>query len=93
MDLGNISEEEEAFVLAVDLFMYALLSQIFKNNLLTCEFVAVVSGTILSSRKAVGRDEFVTTILALPVDEVGGHEDLLTKFLVDILEILDEIKD
>lgn len=92
MDLGHISEEEEAFVLAIDLFMYALLSQIFKNNLLSCELVAVVGGAILSSRKAVGRDEFVTAVLALPVDEVGGHQDLIAKFLVDVLEILDEIK-
>lgn len=93
MDLCHISEEEEAFVLAIDLFMYALLSQIFKNNLLSCELVAVVGGAILSSRKAVGRDEFITTVLALPVDEVGCHEDLFAKLLVDVLEVLDKIKD
>ena len=93
MNLGHISEEEEAFVLTVYLFMYALLSQIFKNNLLSCEFVAVVGGAILSSRKAVGWDEFVAAVLALPVDEVGGHQDLIAEFLIDVLEILDEIKD
>jgi hypothetical protein len=92
MDRGNISPEQESLVVVVGEFVDALLSEIFENDFLATEFVAVISCAVSSSSETVGLDEIVTTVHALPVHEVRGHEYFFTEFFVNFLEVLDEIE-
>ena len=75
MNRSDVSEEQISFVLGVHSLVDALLSQVFKYNLLTTKLVAMVSGTILASSVAVGSDEVITTIHAFPVHVMGCHEN------------------
>lgn len=90
---GHISEEEEALILIIDLLINTFLSQILKDDLFAFELVSVVGRAISSAREAVGLDEILSAVHALPVDEVWGHEHLLAELSVNILEVLDEIED
>lgn len=90
---GDVSEEQVSLIVVIRPFMDALLSQVLQNDLLPTELVAVVSGAVPSSSVAVGVDEVFTTVHALPVYEMRGHEDLITKLLVDFLKVLNEVED
>ena len=59
---------------------------------MTLELVSVISRAISSACEAVSSDEVFTTVDTLPVDEVWGHEYLVSKLFINVLEILDEVK-
>lgn len=53
----------------------------------------MVGRTVSAPGEAVHINEVITAIHALPVHEVGTHENSVAEFFVDVLEVLNEIKD
>ena len=92
MDLGYVTEEQVILFIIIGILVDALLSKVLKDYLLTLELVSVISRAVSSTGEAVGSDEVFTAVDALPVDEVWGHKYLVSKLFINVLEILDEIK-
>ena len=88
----DISKEQISLASIICLLMDTLLSQIFHYDFLSAQLVAVVSGTVPSASIAVGLDEIITAVHALPIHEVWRHQHLVAELLVNVLEILEEIK-
>jgi len=53
----------------------------------------MVGRTVSAPSEAVHINKVITAIHALPVHEVGTHENPVPEFFVDVLEVLNEIKD
>ena len=92
MDLGHVPEKQVPLILLISLLVNTLLPQVFKDDLLTAQFVTMVSGAVPAAGIAVGLNEIVSAVHALPVNEMGSHEDAITELLVDVLEVLQEIE-
>lgn len=88
----DIFKEQESFVFAIGVLVYAFLAQVFQDNFLAAKVISVISRAIPAPREAIGFNEIVAAVHTLPVDEVWGHEDQVAELLVDVLEVLDEIK-
>ena len=92
VDLGDVAEEQISLMLLIGLLVDTLLSQILEDDFLATQLVAVVSCAVPTSSVAVGLDEVVSAVHALPVDEVRSHKNTISELFINILEVLQEIE-
>ena len=53
----------------------------------------MVSGAVSAASVAIGFDEVLAAVHALPVYKMWCHKDKVAELFVDLVEILQEIKD
>jgi len=94
VDTSNISPKLSACLVIswVSMFMNAFLSDVLHNDFLSRELVLDIKWAILASSKAMLVDPFLFTFLALPINEVGAHHNFVSKFIIKLTKVLDEIK-
>lgn len=73
VDCCDISEEQESLVVLICMFVDALLSEVFENDLLAAKLVSMIRGAVSSSSKTVLLNEIVAAVHAFPVHEMWGH--------------------